>query len=265
MSYGSVHLPGGATVSIGDSVGALTDLGVLDGDTQVEITYDLIRYVGSQGESVLTYVKNAVATLTANLVQLYLPNIAELLDGVATVTSTAAAAVTGATQTIAAGWTSDKLIKIEGQNSDGSVPTINSVTASTSGVGAEDNDYILAKGADGFWYIALRTDGTATYATSESVVINYDYTPAASKTLKMGAKSAEITPKIVQVSLTQSGKTFRARLWSATNESGLTLAFPAASNDNPATLPITLTGGLDTTRTSGEQLIEIYDEIGLTV
>jgi hypothetical protein len=264
-NYGSVHLPGGATVRVGDSVGSLVNMGVLDGDTSVEVTYDLVEYVGSQGESVIKYVKNMAASMSANLVQLYLPNIAEILDGVATVSSVAGTLVSGATQTIAAGWTANKMVRIEGQNSDGSAPTINSVTASTSGLGAEDDDYVLVQGADGFWYIALRTDGTATFATSESVVVDYDYTPAESKTLKMGSKSAEITPKIVEVELTQDGKIFRARLWSAANESGLTLAFPSSAGDNPATIPITLTGGLDTSRSDGDQLIEIYDEIGLTV
>jgi len=67
----------------------------------------------------------------------------------------------------------------------------------------------------------------------------------------------------VEFSKTIAGKVFRARLWSVTNESGLTLAFPDSAGDDPLSLPVKLTGGLDTTKAAGEQLIEIYDEIGL--
>jgi hypothetical protein len=93
--------------------------------------------------------------------------------------------------------------------------------------------------------------------------LSYDYTPAASKTIKMGEDSASFTSKIVEFSKTIDSKTFRARLWSAVNKEGLTLAFPDSAGDDPASIPITLEGGLDTSKTEGEQLIEIYDEIGV--
>ncbi len=70
--------------------------------------------------------------------------------------------------------------------------------------------------------------------------------------------------KIVEFSKTIDGKVFRARLWSVTNEEGLTLAFPDSANDEPASLPVSLVGGLDTAKATSKQLIEIYDEIGIT-
>ena len=261
--YDSVHIPSGAEVSIGDSVGALTSLGELEGEASIQVQYDRVKMVSSVGTTVKNFVKNMLATASFNMMQLYLPNIQQLLDGVATVTQATGTLVSGATQTIGSGWTADKLIRIEGQNSDGSAPTINSVSGSASGTGSADDDYVLVKGTDGLWYIGLRTGGTATFATSETITVDYDYTPAASRSMQMGAKSAELTPKIVEFEKTIDGKIFRVRLWSAVNTNGITFAFPPADNDSPTTIPIELEGSLDTSRATGGQLLDVYDEIGV--
>lgn len=261
--YDSVHIPAGSIVRIGDDVGSMTALGELDGESSVELSYDRQKVVSNTGTKLKDFVKNMIATANFNLMQLYLPNVQKLFDGAATVSQVAGALVSGATQTIASGWTANKLIRIEGQNGDGTKPTINSVTASTSGAGTEDDDYVVVQSSDGLWYIALKTDGIATFATSESVTVNYDYTPAASRSLKMGSKSAELTPKIVEIEKTIGGKIFRVRLWSAVNVNGITIAFPSSDADGVATIPMQLEGTIDTTRTDGEQLLDIYDEIGV--
>ncbi len=261
--YAGVHIPNGCEVSVGDDTASLASVGVLDGDSEIAVTYDLVEYLGSQGADVISYTKNHVADMNFNMIQHDLEKIEEIMGGLATVTVSNGAAVTGATQTIAAGWTAEKAYLIEGQNGDASKPTINSVTASSSGVGSVDDDYFLSKGADGQWYIILRTDGTNTYGTSESITIDYDYTPAESKTLKFGSSSAEITPKIVQFTLTQDSKIFRVRVWAAKNENGLTFGFPSAQNDTPANIPVAMKGRIDTSKADGAQLVEIYDEIGV--
>lgn len=260
--YKGVHIPNGCEVSIGDTEGSLVNMGVLDGDANIEINYDLVEYIGSMSQEVVTYIKNMRATSSFTMIQYDMDKINELMGGVSVLSSTAGTPVTGATQTVNAGWTNNKAILIEGQNSDGSAPTINSVTGSTSGAGTEDDDYILFK-VSGAWYIALRTGGISTFGTSESVTINYDYTPAVSKTLTLGSSATEITPKIVEFKLMNDGKMFRARLWSAKNENGFSLAFPSAQNDTPATMEIQLSGRVDTARADKAQLIEIVDEIGV--
>lgn len=261
--YDSVHIPAGSIVRVGDSVGSMTSLGEIDGESSIAVSYDRQKVVSSVGTTVKDFVKNMTATASFNLMQLYMPNVQKLMDGVATESQESGSLVEGAEQTIASGWTPNQLIRIEGQNSDGSAPTINSVTASSSGAGAEDDDYTLVKGTDGLWYIALRSDGTASFGTSESVTVDYDYTPAESRSLKMGSKSAELKPKIVEIEKTISGKIFRVRLWSAVNTAGITIAFPPSDNDSVATIPMELEGTIDTSRSDGEQLLDIYDEIGV--
>lgn len=261
--YTGVHVPNGCEVSIGDEVASLVSVGVLDGDSKIDVTYDLVEYLGSQGEEVISYTKNHIANMNFNMIQHDLQKIEEIMGGLATVTTVNGDPVTGAEQVISAGWTAEKEYVLEGQNGDASKPTINSVSGSSSGAGSVDDDYFLVKGADGRWRIVLRTDGTATFGTGESITINYDYTPAESKALKFGSSSAEITPKIVQFLLTQAGKIFRVRVWAAKNENGLSLSFPAAQNDTPSNIPVQMKGRIDKDRAEGEQLLEIYDEIGV--
>lgn len=265
MSYGSVHIPAGCTVKVGDSVEALTDLGVLKGDAQIEITYDLVEALGSKAEVVASYAKNMKAAATLELYQLYLPNIQKLLDGLATVVSVDGTPVTDHSQVVANGkWHFDQFIPFDQQNGNGAKITPDSVTGSVDGALVLNTDYWIVKDEDGRWGISIR-DSTTVTTEAQNITIVYDYTPAASRTLKMGAASASIVSKIVEFSRTVSGKVYRARLWSVRNENGLTLAFPDSASDEPVSTPVSLSGRIDPSRASGEQLIEIYDEIGLSM
>jgi len=262
-TYDSVHIPAGSVVRIGDDIGSMTSLGELDGESSIQVSYDRQKVVSSVGTTIKDFVKNMTATASFSLMQLYLPNVQKLFDGVATVSSVTGTLVSGAEQVITSGWAANQLIRLQGQNGTGVAPTINSVSGSSSGDGAADNDYTLVKGTDGMWYIALRTDGTATFSTGEAVTVDYDYTPAASRSFKMGSKSAELTSKIVEIEKTIGGKIFRVRLWSAVNTAGITIAFPQSDSDSVATIPIEIEGTIDTTKSDGEQLLDIYDEIGV--
>jgi len=270
MAYGSVHVPAGCTFKIGDTVGGLATMGVLKGDSNIEITYDLVEVLGSQAEEVLSYAKNMRAVATCELYQLYLTNIQKVLDGLATVTTVDGSKVEDYDQTASSGdWAYNEFILCTYQNADGTVLQIDAqgypdVSGSVDGALAHDTDYFVVKDAEGRWGIIVIDSATVT-TEAQDLTISYDYTPAESKTLKMGSPSASITAKIVEFSKTIDGAVFRARLWSAKNEAGLTVAFPDSNADEPASMPISLSGRLDSSKSDGEQLIEIYDEIGLTV
>ncbi len=264
MAYGSVHIPAGCTVKVGNTVPGLVDLGVLKGDAQIVLSYDKQKVLGSKAEVLVDFIKNMKATATFELYQLHLPNIQKLLDGVATLTMIPAALVPGAVQVVASGaWGYNDFIPIEHQNGSGAAITINSVVGSVNGALVANTDYFKGQDSQGRWGIFVIDSVTVT-TEAQSITINYDYTPAAAYQLDMGEKSAELVAKIVEFLKTIDGKIFRARLWSVTNEEGLTLAFPDSANDEPASLPVSLVGGLDTAKATGKQLIEIYDEIGIT-
>jgi hypothetical protein len=264
-AFGSVHIPAGCTVKVGDTIGTLIDMGVLKGDCTIEVSYDKVRVQGSKAETLTDYVKNMKATASFTLYQINMTNLQEMLDGIATVTATAGAPVTNFQQFAASGgWAYLGFIPFEHQNATGVVPTNITVIGSVDGSLVADTDYFVVKDENGAWGVYVKDTATVT-TLAQILTIEYDYTPAASYTLKMGAASDELTAKVVEFSKTIDTKVFRARLWSATNESGFTLAFPDSASDEPASMPMTLSGDLDTTKTTGEQLIEVYDEIGLSL
>jgi len=363
MAFGSVHIPAGCTVKLGDTVPGLVDLGVLKGDASIGIAYDKVKVMGSKAETLIDFIKNMKATATFELYQLHLPNIEKLLAGAVTVGYTPGAPLTDQPEVIAAGnWKYDRFYPLAHQMGSGLVPTINRVVGSldttldltllnviagdtvtinglvftaaaatdvtlrefdisavldaddaielalcindvtygvpgltatpvaavvtlsvdtplvtglwASSVGGtitiSENDefvldvnYFVLKAPDGKWGINIIA-GVPITTEDQVVTVDSDYTPAIAYTLTMGEQSVELVAKIVEFSKIIAGKVFRARLWSVTNEAGLTLGFPDSASDEPLSLPVTLVGGLDTAKAAGEQLIEVYDEIGLT-
>ncbi|HET6455302.1 MAG TPA: hypothetical protein VFI02_12940 [Armatimonadota bacterium] len=264
MAFGSVHIPAGCTVKIGDTIPGLMDLGVLKGDASIGISYEMIKVLGSKAEQLLNGVHNMKAEAAFELYQLHLPNIKELLDGIVDVTPDAGVLVPGYTENIDANATVvSKFYQFEKQNGDGTIPTSIVITKLPATVLVLGTDYLVIESfpGSGIWGLVFIAGGD--YDPTAAMTWEYDYTPNVSYTLVMGDKSATLVTKIVEFSKTIAGKVFRARLWSVTNEAGLTLAFPDSANDEPLSLPVTLVGGLDTAKAAGEQLIEIYDEIGL--
>jgi hypothetical protein len=60
-----------------------------------------------------------------------------------------------------------------------------------------------------------------------------------------------------------AGKYFTVIIYSAVNTAGLTLSFPRYDNDTVTTLPITIRGECDVTRTDKDQLLSIVDQYGI--
>ncbi len=264
MAYAGIQVPAGCDVLIGDNEANLVNVGVLpeDKETTVSVSYDSVEVKGSKNEDVQRYVKNMSAEGKFSIYQILLDNIAKFSKGLITLESVPGTPVTGQTQTIKAGWENKRLYRLDGQNADGSEPTVTAKKGSTTLT--KGDDFHVLKAADGDFYVSLNTAGTSHIATTDVITLTLGYTPKASVKAKMGAPSVEITPQVVRFMKMQGDKKFQITLWSATNSSGLSFAFPASSADKPTSIDVTMTGGLDTSRAVGDQLIEIVDEIGLT-
>jgi len=97
-------------------------------------------------------------------------------------------------------------------------------------------------------------------ASGVSTLVDYTYTPLASRTLKGGGLTT-FTARVCRFTNTNSaGKIFRITVFSATPDTGIVLDFPEDDSEDPLVCPISMTGVPDTTLTAGEQLFEIYDE-----
>ena len=147
---------------------------------------------------------------------------------------------------------------LPGQNADGTAQTVTKVNDGTEDL-TEDVDYVQAQAPDGKWGIMLLTAATAT----EDLTVTYTYTPAAYIDAYMGDSVRQISGKMIRFMKEYGGKKFWVDLFSAKATNGLQIGFPSSSADTPVSIPLTITGDLDTSRTAGKQLLRIHDEIGI--
>jgi len=95
--------------------------------------------------------------------------------------------------------------------------------------------------------------------TGDTTLVDYSYTPSASKTLKGGGLTT-FTARVCRFTNTNAaGLTFVITIFSATPDGGITIDFPADDAEDPALCPIKMVGVCDTTLTAGEQLFEWED------
>ena len=260
---GAIHMPDGCKVEIGASVGALVDVGAIDGDVSVKLAITKFKKESANAGVIKDMVTKMLAEISFTMLEVYLDNIATLSGGLASVVNTAGTLVSGASQVVASGgWAYKKFIKIEHQNGDGGAITVNSVTGSVDGLLVEDTDYYVGQNSQGQYGVYVLDSVTVT-TTSQSLTIDYDYTPNANKTLKCGTSSVELTPKIVRFTHTdENSKKFELTIWSATMSDGFSIVFPAGTSEDMMNVPIVLEGECDTDRTDGEQLFTLIDEQG---
>ncbi len=96
--------------------------------------------------------------------------------------------------------------------------------------------------------------------TGDTPLVDYTYTPSASKTLK-GGGLVTFTAQVCRFTNTNSaGKKFEITVFSSTPDGGITMNFPADDAEDPMLCPVKMVGTCDTTLTAGEQLFQIVDE-----
>lgn len=141
-----------------------------------------------------------------------------------TYTAIPGSAVSGHTQTIASGaWGYSGFIQFEGQNSDGTAPTMDvthPVVGSTDSDLTVDTDWELVK-VSGKWGILIK-DSTAVTTLSQSITLKYSYTPAASITFETGGESI---PGFLKLRLTNvtSGKSTVVEFHKVQNTTGFSV------------------------------------------
>ena len=171
-----------------DNGSSFVNLGVGDSFAYVEnITPLEARPDNGPTPDALDGIATQNANITGNMWEIKLAALNALRGGIDVLSSVASSLVSGATQLVAIGdWGFDEPILLTGQNQDGTVPTINSVTGSTEGAGAAD-DWTTTK-IGGEWYLVPK-DGTNFSSENQTLTIDTDYTPAASESLSSGGKS----------------------------------------------------------------------------
>lgn len=261
MAYTGVHLPRGYDVAVKNDLGVWTDLGVtMEGGT-LEASYETTKQTGSKAEALLTAFREFSVSSTFTLAQIKLENINLLMSGGTSYSTVAATPVSITGESYDAGdWSLETFIPFVNQSADGTVPT--AITVTNGGTLTVDTDYLVIEGNDGQWGIYVLD--TASTDVAAELSIAYTYTPADKTELTMGSNSVEVTPRAFRIrknlGTEAAPKYFGVEIYSATNEAGLSLAFPRYDEEDITTLEVTLNGDLDTTRGDLDQLLKITDE-----
>jgi len=207
--------------------------------------------------------KNLKATISPSALATWDSSVMEdLSSGLMSRTAIAGTPVAGATQTVTSGnWNFDSGILLDGQNSSGLVPTINSVTGSVDGAGAAD-DWTTVKAQGGWMLVPL--DGTNFTTETQDLVIDYDYTPASGSYLYSGTSSKILTP--YQVKFTHytdsifSAFDYQHIFYRVSIPSGgisMTKSGSLSGNDYD-TWTISFSAQIDSGYTDGRQLFRLY-------
>ena len=270
-----VRIPDGCKVEISTNLSAWTDIGLTNGDVTAVLNFDRIERKASNYGVLNILYKNMTIAGTIPLVSFNPTNLATISGGMLTATTTTAAAVSPANQVISSGDAADltpyNLAPDDGAGTAvicSAAPTITSVTGSSDGALAANDDYNIIVDANSFsgYSIIFDVTGGATLTTmSQDFTIVYTgsgTTPVASKGVTVGSTNVIVSGLGLRFTVTDSSSYTRTlTLYSSTvNSGGFQFNFKGMeSGDEFEQVDIAFTAVLDTTRTDGDQLMAYVD------
>jgi hypothetical protein len=246
-----------------DSGSSWEDVGVMSDGVSWTLNYDLSEIENGNQADPDAQAKNMSVSISPTSLRSWGTDVmAKLSAGLITREAVAGTLVSGASQIVSSGdWGFNEGILIDGQNANGTAPSINSITGSVNGAGASD-DYDVYKGAGG-WYI-VPLDGTNFDTEAQSMTINYDYTPAEGSYLYAGTSSKVLDYIQARVRhYTDDALTlydYEALFYRVRPDAGAIVMTKsgALSGNGLDEWTVALTGELESGNTDGRQLFRIY-------
>ena len=233
LRYGSV------TLSVGDDFSSLINIGAIR-NMSFEHKAENIEVAFDNAPSIKKFKNGRKASFVFDLAEIDITTFAKTDAGLVIKTDIAASPVNITDESL-------MLDGVEGKafakkNGDGSLPSSIVVTDSSGSVHTENTDYTIQLGADGFARIA-RIDGGG-ITDGEEVLIDYTYTPNASKKMEFNTGGTK-TYKVARiVNINNDGKEFRIDLENVTNIKPLTTPFQADDSDDIMTCSMELEGSV---------------------
>lgn len=233
---------GSARVLIGDDFGSLVDIGALRNLVFTSLSENQeIEFDNTQ--SLKKFVKGKTVQVAFDLAEINFDNLKVFDDGLVNLTTTAGTPVSNATQTKLQGsWSFETFFPITNQNGDGSALNVDSVTGSTDGALVVDVDFHLVV-VNGVYGIVVH-DTTDVTTEAQNIVIQYDYTPNASKKITFNDLGAKTLKVLRLVNTDVDGKTLTIDIENGTNFAPIEVTFAADAADDVAILPIEFHGDL---------------------
>lgn len=253
-------------LGVGDSFAYTEEITPLDAEPDNGVAPERADGVASQK-----------VTITGNLWENNLTKIKAVRGGIDLLTTVASTLVSSAAQTIASGsWNYNVPVEITGQNSSGAAPTINSITGSVDGVLVEDTDFFLQKDASTNKWSVVFIDSVTITTEAQNMVLDYDYTPAASTAVSTGgltaasriwirmfnrtATVADAADAAANAGISEGDAIFdtvQYDFYYTIVNAGDSVTFPSKDDTNPVIkYALSIEGENDPTRTAGDQLFK---------
>ena len=232
---------GSFRVLVGDDFDGLVDIGALRNPIITSMVENQ-RVEFDNANGLDYFVKGDRINIAFDLCEINMDTIAVLDAGHVILSTVAGVEVAGATQVIASGdWNYNTFIQIENQMGDGTSPTVNSVTLGTDGALVEETDYFVSQNENGEWGVFIIDSATVT-TLNQTVTIDYDYTPNASKKLTVN-QSGKKTAKVMRIiNEDNDGKLFKLDIENGTNKSPITFDFAGDEEEDVAVMAVEFHG-----------------------
>lgn len=272
-----IFFPDGCQVAVkrpGD--GSYFDVGAINSAVNAVLNWDENEVETANAGKLAKQIRNMTIAADFTLINLDPDGVNRMSAGLITKEDVAGASTPAEDQVIPiGGWVDKGLVHLEPRDSAGNLLkpasgslTVTSVTGSTSGAGVAGSDFNLVKDANSpsGWSIQLLTGGGKTFdpATETVTVVYPSITPVASSVLSIGASTFVMTAFAVLFKHTDdNGKVRQLEMFAAEpNSGGFAFGFKGANEDGVEEMPLSLTGKIDTSRTSGKQLMAWTVESG---
>lgn len=232
---------GSVRVLIGDDFDNLVDIGALRNPIITSLAENQ-RIEFDNVDSLEKFVKGTHVQVTFDLAEINFDNLSVLDAGMINLTTVAGSLVSGAEQIVSAGaWNYSQFIKIENQNGDGSAITVNSVTGGTDGALVEDTDFYVGQNENGDYGIFV-LDTVDVTTLNQTITIDYDYTPNASKKLTFNEQGNKTLKVMRIINTDENNKTLKIDINEGTNFAPISIDFAGDEEDDVAILPIDFQG-----------------------
>jgi hypothetical protein len=227
------------------------------------------------GPNISKYVSSQKVEITFNGLEFYLPTLNKIRGGIDLLSVTTGGSTITATDTIAAGSVVlNKPYWFANQGNTTSqkpaVTTIKSYKAGTTVTLSDTKDFSTFGDASNRYGIMLLSTGQGagtSYASTRALHIAYTYKTIPSRKLTSGGLST-ITSKWFRLTNKQmvsgTAKYRYLVVYSGSLNAGMNLAFKSSNEADPILeTPFSIMAELDATRTAGDQLFFVQDEIGI--
>jgi len=265
----NVYFPDGTKVEVQPAGGSYSDLGAINSATTATLDFTENEVNTANAGRLAKQIRNMTMSGGFTLINLNPDTVSQLGAGMFTVVNTAGSTVLDAdiTDQAIVGYTAGVVSELRPVITATSVvlkfsaaPVITSVTASTSGVLAVNNDYFVIQDPkfESGYGILFNGSGTATVGTGETITIDFgDNVPIENKIMYAGTSTQTFTAYALRFTHTDdAGLIRRLELFSVDPNTGsFQFNFKGANEDGVEEMPLTFTAKLDTSLTDGRQLM----------